>query len=165
MVNYKIMEHKTLLSEANEMRNLMKLPLIVEQKEYYDEMEDEEYMPRSDSDEQDYEAAMAFAREVRDWWKDYDENVVPFFSEFKGVMIDEDDDSAKKYAGKMSKELNEFATKLEYGTDNHYYGKLKNWIDEIVDQIDDWFQNPAKLYLLKPGDKEWGYFWVDPETD
>ena len=51
----------------------------------------------------------------------------------------------------------------EVGNDNLYYGQLKNFIYDIVDEIDDNYQDIVSLRLT--GDGVSSSYRVDPEID
>tara|TARA_R110000803_G_scaffold156455_1_gene221023 strand:- start:381 stop:845 length:465 start_codon:yes stop_codon:yes gene_type:complete len=120
------------------------------------------------SSDPDYDTASNFAKNVENWWggssdltnwdSDLYKGYHQFFSKFQG-SIDSDKAAAIAYKNHI---MNELDSKV--GPSNSYYKKLKSWIDEIVDQIDDYFQNECWVHLNSKDGRS-GSYKVDPEID
>ena len=54
--------------------------------------------------------------------------------------------------------------KRKLSSTNRFYKKIENWLKEIVDNIDSWFQEPKTL-PLQSNDGRVRTFMVDPEID
>ena len=116
----------------------------------------------------DYDVAVEFAASVEKWWGgssnltnwDKDEYLEyhTFFEKFQG-SVDEDEAAATAYKNKAMNDLNR-----EVGVGNNYYNKLKFWIEEIVDEIDDWLQSECWVHLNSKDGRS-SSFKVDPEID
>jgi hypothetical protein len=115
----------------------------------------------------DYDTASNFAKNIEDWWggssdwtnirKGKYKGYHDFFSKFQ-FANDADSAAAKSYRDKAMDDLNR-----EVGNDNLYYGQLKNFIYDIVDEIDDNYQDIVSLRLT--GDGVSSSYRVDPEID
>lgn len=122
----------------------------------------------SEGSDSDYDVAADFAKSVEDWWggssdwtntrKDEFRGYHDFFAKFQD-WDDSENAAATAYKNKAMNELNR-----EVGQDNAYYGKLKGFINDIVDQIDDYFQNVVWLHLNSSDGRSSSYK-VDPEID
>ena len=182
------MDHKTLLSETNEMRKLMKLPLVKEQgqipvyvppdsiKDEEIEIEDEEqYDPWAKTKwytYKDFTYANELASKIEKWWENENDEVTDFFAKDKSWDImggDDEKAAAKRYKTFSDTLLANLAGQVSHGTSNHYYKKMKDWLDRLVDEIDDgWLifggQDPESIDLTSPDGKESGTYTVDPEA-
>ena len=126
-------------------------------------------------EEAEWNEATKFCAEVEKWWEGSDQKIfnprednwpfetteyVKFFERFQGIT-DNDKGAAEAYNHMIMDKL-----KKEVDLYNIYYNKIKDWLSRIVDEIDDWFQNPENctLTLLGPDGKTETYE-VDPEID
>ena len=127
----------------------------------------------NESSDSDYDTSSTFAKSVEDWWggssdwtnsrKAEFSEYHSFFAKFQGGFFGNDDEDAAaiSYKNKVMNDL-----RREVGKDNSYYKQLKNWIDSIVDEIDDTFQNPSQTWLhLNSTDGRSSSYNVDPEID
>ena len=162
------MEHRTRLSEANEMRKLMGLPIMVEQFDPNEDPAGESYRT-----EMSYDLVAEYAAAIEKWWQDENDEVTNFFAPDKGMFLignDDEDAAAKRYKTLSDTFLAELlSVDIDGGKDNPYYKQLKDWLDKIVDEIDDgfWFfggQDPVNLYITSPDGTKSGTFTVDPEA-
>lgn len=148
---------KTRIDETNHMRKLMGLSILNEQ----------ENTTSSD----DFDKAVNFCKELEKWWEGSgnwffnpeEESGAPteyvnFFKRFQGTNDDEDS-AALAYEHMIKDKLNNSLDKS-----NKYYSQILGWVDKVVDEINDLFQNPVKLTLLGPNGRT-EYFVVDPEID
>lgn len=120
----------------------------------------------------DYDVAVKFAKSVEDWWEGSDSmwnsnknsDFIKFFTPYQGKtafgMGDADIPAAKAYEKKIMFQLNK-----EVGGGNDYYNDIKDWLDEIIDEMDDpLFQKPQYLPLVSTDGRDSTYM-VDPEID
>jgi len=131
---------------------------------------------REDTDmigDEDYDEAVMFCTEVEDWWKGssnvFDDperasdttgtNYVDFFSRYQRFFDDQDDAAARAYGDMIYSHLDK-----KVGRKNKYYNKIKGWLEQIVDEIDDVMQDECWLNL-KSTDGRAKDFVVDPEID
>jgi hypothetical protein len=118
------------------------------------------------SKDKDFEVATKFAQKVTDWWKgssnmfdDPEGEYTDFFSKYQRFFDDWDTKAANAYRIKVMGEFNK-----EIHPNNKYYDQVKKWLEEIVDNIDDTFQNECWLEL-ESSDGQFKDFMVDPEID
>ena len=123
----------------------------------------------------DFEIAVEFCSEVEKWW-DGSSNLffdpvdsegnkteyTQFFCPYQGGFFQTDNDAAaaKAYKTKVMYDLNQKLNK-----NNFYYTKVEKWLETIVDEIDDTFQNEAEITLTFEEEGLTKYFTVDPEID
>ena len=121
----------------------------------------------------DYSNAVKFCEEVENWWEGSSNivddpeksndttgtNYVDFFSRFNSTFDDNEKNAARAYENMIFTHLNR-----TIGTENKYYTKIKEWLMEIVDEIDDTLQNEC-LLTLSSDDNRSSDFSVDPEID
>jgi hypothetical protein len=115
----------------------------------------------------DYDVAVKFAKSVEDWWKGSgswwnlkkNPEFIKFFTPFNSP--DDDAAAAESYENKVIGDLNK-----EVGGGNDYYSEIVDWIDHIVEEIDDWVQSTDQTWLhLKSTDGRSSSYHVDPEID
>lgn len=118
------------------------------------------------SPEADWDVATKFCADVVKWWdwENDSQDHANFFKPFQSkswTQSDNDKDAALAYEHYIMNKLNN-----EVGENNEHYDDIKGWIDKIVDEIDDWFQNPenCRLTIYGPQGKNATYE-VDPEID
>jgi len=117
----------------------------------------------------DYKVAADFAKSVEDWWggssditndrKNEFSEYHEFFKKFQGSWSDSNDAAAISYKNKVMIDL-----KKSVNSGNVYYKQLKGFIDGIIDQIDDLFQNDVWLHLSSTDGRSSSYK-VDAEID
>ena len=110
---------------------------------------------------EDYKYACLVAKEISDWWKSDD--MEKFFESFQDFWNDDESGASESYKKKLDTYRARLKTKLSDGNNNHYYYMLDNWFNCIVDQIDDFFQNPCRLDLTDPDGMDMKSYYVDPE--
>ncbi len=125
----------------------------------------------------DFEIAVKFCSEVEKWWDgssnlffdpvDSDGNkteYAQFFCPYQGTIFQMDNDAAasRSYKTKVMYDLNQKLDKK-----NFYYTKVEKWLENIVDEIDDTFQNEENADITLTFEEEGltKYFKVDPEID
>jgi len=124
------------------------------------------------STDEDYDEAIKFCKEVEKWWEGssniFDDpektndstgtNYVDFFSRFNG-LDDNEKNAAKAYKNMIFTHL-----KNTLSDNNTYYLDIKDWLDKIVNEIDDTFQHECLLTLSSKDGRSSDYI-VDPEID
>lgn len=118
---------------------------------------------------EDFDVAVDFCDNIEKWWSESDNLILyadkeseyaKFFCPYQYTWDDDDEAAARAYKTKVMYDLNK-----EVGSNNYYYLQIKNWLERIVDQIDDVFQNVEPIELVFEPEGITKYFKVDPEID
>lgn len=112
---------------------------------------------------EDWLYATQIAQEIEQWWKGSEKE--KFFSDYQYWIDDDDEGAATMYRTHLNDYRIKLKNKLSNGYNNPYYIKLDSWFKDIIDQIDDTFQNECELYLKSPDEKTQYKYVVDPEID
>ena len=116
----------------------------------------------------DFDVAIKFASSVENWWinsgdifnTDKNPDYIKFFKPFNKPMNDLNDAAAIEYKKKVINDLNN-----EVGKDNIYYEDLKDWIYDILVEIQDPLFQSVCPFELESKDGRKSKHTVDPEID
>ena len=122
----------------------------------------------------EYDSAVNFCGNMESWWegssnlvfdpepkkfKLQNKSYKEFFKKYQRFWDDEDNAAAMAFENAAIQQL-----KMDVTPGNRFYSKIKTWIEEISDEISDFFQSECYINLVSKDGRSQD-FMVDPEID